>query len=97
MFFMTLRTKKIILWSVGLPIGLFLLLSVGSYSVMRYYDYVWYKKTAAFVAAGEAPFREDKYGGKTPEETWAMYVDAVKKMDIELASKFVDVGHQKKS
>ena len=32
--------------------------------------------------------RADKYGGKTPEETYAMFVDALKKEDIELAVKY---------
>lgn len=36
----------------------------------------------------ERPYREDKYGGKTPEETFDMFLDALKKGDIELASKY---------
>ena len=38
---------------------------------------------------------EDVYGGKTPEETLNMFVDALKKDDIDLASKYFllnDVG-----
>jgi len=42
----------------------------------------------------EKPFREDVYGGKTPEETWAMFLDALKKEDFALASKYYDVEHQ---
>lgn len=90
------RTKKIIIWSVSLPVGLFLTVTLFSFLKIKYADYQWYKKTAAFVAAGEAPFRADTYGGKTPEETWALYVEAVKKRDIELASKYYDVNHQQK-
>lgn len=30
----------------------------------------------------------DTYGGKTPQETLQMYIDAVKKSDFELASKY---------
>ena len=36
----------------------------------------------------EATMRADTYGGKTPEETLAMFVDALKKGDIDLASKY---------
>lgn len=32
--------------------------------------------------------KNDTYGGKTPEETLAMFVDALKKEDLELASKY---------
>src|SRR3990167_4710898 len=32
--------------------------------------------------------REDTYGGKTPEETLKMFIEALKKEDIELASKY---------
>ena len=32
--------------------------------------------------------KNDKYGGKTPEETYFMYLDALKKGDISLASKY---------
>lgn len=40
----------------------------------------------------EEPYKNDTYGGKTPEETWAMFLDALKKGDIELASKYYAVG-----
>ncbi len=32
--------------------------------------------------------REDTYGGKTPEETLQMLIEALRKEDIELASKY---------
>ncbi len=32
--------------------------------------------------------KEDTYGGKTPEETLQMFIDALKKEDVELASKY---------
>lgn len=32
--------------------------------------------------------KNDKYGGKTPQETYEMYVNALKKQDIELAAKY---------
>lgn len=35
-----------------------------------------------------APYKNDKYGGKTPEETFDLFLDALRKEDIELASKY---------
>lgn len=42
----------------------------------------------------ERPYREDTYGGKTPEETFDMFLDALKKEDVELASKYFAVRKQ---
>jgi hypothetical protein len=36
----------------------------------------------------EAAMKADTYGGKTPEETLGMFIDALKKGDVELASKY---------
>lgn len=36
----------------------------------------------------ETAMRNDTYGGKTPEETLQMFIDALKKGDMELASKY---------
>ncbi|MEK7506243.1 MAG: hypothetical protein AAB377_03560 [Patescibacteria group bacterium] len=46
------------------------------------------QKYTSGMEAFEAAMRADTYGGKTPEETLAMFVDALKKGDIELASKY---------
>lgn len=40
------------------------------------------------------PYYNDTYGGKTPEETYDMFIDALKKGDIELASKYFVVEKQ---
>src|SRR3989338_2945348 len=50
------------------------------------------KATERFQSALEEPYKKDIYGGKTPEETWAMYIDALKKGDIDLASRYYAVG-----
>lgn len=44
----------------------------------------------------EKPYREDKYGGKTPEETYDMFLDALRKGDTTLASKYFTIGDQEK-
>jgi len=36
----------------------------------------------------EDAMKNDTYGGKTPEETLAMFIDALKKGDVDLASKY---------
>jgi hypothetical protein len=53
----------------------------------------------------EKPYREDKYGGKTPEETFDLFISALKKEDtcpavrkslcgIDLASKYFTIPKQ---
>lgn len=43
------------------------------------------------------PYMEDTYGGKTPEETLQLFIDALKKNDIELASKYFVLDKQEKN
>jgi hypothetical protein len=40
------------------------------------------------------PYYNDTYGGKTPEETYDLFIDALKKGDVELASKYFVVEKQ---
>ncbi len=40
------------------------------------------------------PYYNDTYGGKTPEETYDLFIDALKKGDVELASKYFEVSSQ---
>jgi hypothetical protein len=47
-----------------------------------------YEKYLTWQANYEKAMKEDIYGGKTPEETLQMFIDALKKEDIELASKY---------
>ncbi|MBI4114441.1 MAG: hypothetical protein HY445_01210 [Candidatus Niyogibacteria bacterium] len=39
-------------------------------------------------------YENDTYGGKTPEETLALFIDALEKGDIELASKYFVIDKQ---
>ena len=45
-------------------------------------------------AQWEKPYREDKYGGKTPEETYDMFLDALRKGDTTLASRYFVIEKQ---
>jgi len=47
-----------------------------------------YQKYLDWQANYEKAMKEDTYGGKTPEETLQMFIEALKKEDIELASKY---------
>jgi hypothetical protein len=69
--------------------------SIGNAS--KYYLDKWKSKRniALWMDGLEAPFRNDKYGGKTPEETFDMYLAALKKGDLELASKYFAIERQK--
>jgi hypothetical protein len=54
----------------------------------------YFAMMAADNAKWDALEARDTYGGKTPEETWGMYIDALKKGDVELASKYYQVDQQ---
>ena len=47
-----------------------------------------YEKYLEWQKNYEKAMKEDTYGGKTPEETLKMFIEALKKEDIELASKY---------
>ena len=51
-------------------------------------------KTQRQIAALGRPYKTDKIGGQTPEETFDMFIDALKKEDIELASKYFVIKKQ---
>lgn len=44
----------------------------------------------------ERRYREDPYGGSTPEETLQLFIDALKKGDVELGSKYFPADEQAK-
>ncbi len=67
---------------------------IGTSSLEAWHSYQWQKKTDAFMELGRKPYKEDTYGGKTPEETWAMFLYALKTNDTELASRYFVVGKQ---
>lgn len=57
-------------------------------------EYRWQSNYLKFVENLRQPYKEDTYGGKTPEETWAMFMTALEKGDVELASKYFDPDKQ---
>ncbi|MEW6617653.1 MAG: hypothetical protein AB1333_04555 [Patescibacteria group bacterium] len=47
-----------------------------------------YNQAIRAINTYEEAMRNDAYGGKTPQETLNLFIDALKKEDIELASKY---------
>lgn len=56
----------------------------------------WQERSAANALRKQAEeqLRNDKYGGKTPEETFDMFIAALEKGDVELASKYFVIQKQ---
>ena len=42
----------------------------------------------------QAPYKNDKYGGKTPEETFDLFLEALRKEDVDLASRYFVIKKQ---
>ncbi len=53
-----------------------------------------WREARALQSKLEELYRNDKYGGKTPEETFDMFIAALEKGDIELASKYFVIEKQ---
>ncbi len=93
--------KKIFKWTgiVLLVAYLFLVLvanlgpKLGKYLIQKRQE-IYVNKLKEEVAQMEALEKADTYGGKTPEETLDLYIEALKKGDIELAAKYSRVDQQ---
>lgn len=82
-------------------IALLVVIFAGGFAaglVVKYYIDEWRAKrnVALWMESFEAPYKNDKYGGATPEETFDLYLAALKKGDLELASRYFWVDEQKK-
>ncbi len=53
-----------------------------------------WREARALQSEIEKLYRNDKYGGKTPEETFDMFIAALEKGDVELASKYFVIEKQ---
>ena len=62
----------------------------------KYYLDMWKadRNVQAWMGELQAPYINDTYGGATPEETFDLYLAALKKGDLELASKYFVVNKQ---
>lgn len=52
------------------------------------YSYLEKKKQEKIIKEMQQPYLEDTYGGKTPEETLELFIQALKEGNIDLASKY---------
>jgi hypothetical protein len=77
-------------------IGLFSGYVLGVMSYLKIIGpYVSEMKYKAFLADYLKPYQEDVVGGETPEETIDLFIEALKKEDYELASKYFVIEKQK--
>ena len=79
------RNKKLIWAGAVLAV---LILAVVGWQYWQYTQTPFYKQTQMVKAIDESLKESEKWGGKTPEETVALFTDAVKKGDFALASKY---------
>ncbi len=82
------RNKKLIWAGVVLAA---LILSVIGWQYWQYIHSTYYQQMKA-VKALEKLYADDEMGGKTPEETLALFLEAVKKEDFDLASQYAIYG-----
>lgn len=96
------KTKKIILWVVGVIIAVLVFLwflGAYGYQIQNYFIQKSQEKYLAQIEENRARLleaqRNDIYGGKTPEETLDLYITALKAGDVELASKYSEISIEK--
>lgn len=83
---------------IGVVVIAFLILYLGyvvGWEAKHYLDnWKMLRKVETFNNAIIQMFKNDTYGGKTPEETYNLFVDALKKQDVDLAVKYfiLDIG-----
>ncbi len=82
------RNKKLIWAGVILAV---LILSVIGWQYWRYIHSSYYQQMKA-VKMLEKLYADDNIGGKTPEETLALFLEAVKKEDFDLAGQYAVYG-----
>ena len=79
-------------------VGIFVVVIIAALAAIYYANYYFSpeQKALRYYADLERQYREDTYGGKTPEETLQLFIDALKAGDIELASKYFVVEERGK-
>ena len=79
-------------------VGIFVVVIIAASAAIYYANYYFSpeQKALRYYAELERQYREDTYGGKTPEETLQLFIDALKAGDIELASKYFVVEEKER-
>lgn len=83
-----MRYTKIIIFTCTSLILFIFLIWVCCSVYFTWQGYIFEKKIEEFQAALSQPYRDDIYGGQTPQETWNLFLSALRKNDIDLASKY---------
>ena len=82
---------KYIGWFVGIVlVGAVILWGVSEYRYRKSPEY----QAIKYFDDLKSKYENDTYGGATPEETLQLFIDALKKGDVELASKYFVVEKQ---
>src|SRR3972149_527386 len=89
------KYRKFVFGLIAVIVGVFVLANAGLWLWQKYDLWQGQKRgqqmaeaLKKFEAEDYAKAMADTYGGKTPQETLQMYIDAVEKGDYELASKY---------
>lgn len=77
----------------GVPVLILVVLAVVWLFTNGLPGYKTWQAKRAYEKLSE-PYYKDTYGGKTPEETYDLFIDALKKGDVELASRYFVVEGQ---
>ncbi len=83
--------KIILVCAIILAAGFIVYMFFGSYLPGSSY---WQQKK--LMSDLERPYRTDTYGGKTPEETFNMFLTALKSGDVDLASRYLILENKEK-
>jgi hypothetical protein len=93
----TIKKKYLIILGLFLVIGLFSVFCFWFLSPQMRQARQLKKGLESFdkaIKAEEQKYAADTYGGTTPEETYQLFLEALKKQDIELASKYFILDKQ---
>ena len=90
---MNQHALKFLLGAAGMVI-----LGFGALYVIPFFSPEYKQEQAAIKKLKEIQdqYANDTYGGETPEETITLFIDALKRGDIDLAAKYFDIEHQGK-
>ncbi len=83
-------------WKFAAIFTAIIILGLGVFWLMKYYQLQKGPEYQAqkYLEELERKYREDTYGGSTPEETLQFFIAALKNEDIELASKYFVIDKQ---
>jgi ribosomal protein S21 len=96
--------KKSSYWKFAVAFVVIVILALGAFVAARFYEKLQAERAIERaeealrkeIADYNARLAQDTYGGKTPQETLQMYIDAVEKGDYVLASKYFIADNQEK-